>query len=204
MNNNRGGLETRAMPSKLSTLVSKIPAIRNYDNAKIIDDFYHYMKENGELSSNTYNEGQIRRTIIEDDLVDCVIALPGKLFYSTTIPASLWFLSRNKKKQEPRDRKRESLFIDGRRMSVLIGRVHRELTDQEITLISKTYLTWRDDNGADTYQDISGFCRSVKSSEIAEHGYILTPGRYVGATEVEKDSEDFGVKMKHLVRELEQ
>jgi type I restriction enzyme M protein len=162
-----------------------------------------FVLANGSMSSNQSGEGEIRKAIIEADLVDCMVALPGQLFYNTQIPACLWFLARNKKNGKFRNRTEETLFIDARKMGVLIDRVHRELTDEEIAKIAQTYHAWRGEKEAGKYEDIAGFCKSAKLEEIAAHGYVLTPGRYVGAEEVEDDDEAFEEKMLHLTQKLE-
>ena len=138
-----------------------------------------FVLANGSMSSNTSGEGEIRKKIIEADLVDCMVAMPGQLFYSTQIPVCLWLLARNKRDGRFRDRRSETLFIDARKMGVLIDRVHRELTDEEIARIAGAYHAWRGDKGAGKYADVPGFCKSAKLDEIAAHGYVLTPGRYV-------------------------
>lgn len=161
-----------------------------------------FVLANGSMSSNTSGEGDIRQAIIEADLVDCMIALPGQLFYSTPIPVCLWFLTRNKGNGRFRDRRGETLFIDARKMGVLIDRVHRELTDEEIGKIAGTYHAWRGDKGGGEYQDIPGFCKSARSEIIKSHGYVLTPGRYVGAVEIEDDGEPFENKMERLTKQL--
>jgi type I restriction enzyme M protein len=163
-----------------------------------------FVLANGSMSSNQSGEGEIRKNIIEADLVDCMIALPGQLFYSTPIPVCLWFLARNKRNSKFRDRRRQTLFIDVRKMGVMIDRVHRELTDEEIARIAGTYHAWRGDGGAGVYQDAPGFCKSATTEEIAAHGYVLTPGRYVGAEEVEDDGEPFAEKMARLTEKLEE
>jgi len=163
-----------------------------------------FVLANGSMSSYQSNEGEIRRTIIEADLVDCMIALPGQLFYSTPIPACLWFLARNKKNGKFRDRSRQTLFIDARKLGHLLDRTHRELSDDEINRIAQTYHAWRGERDAGEYHDIPGFCKSITREEIAAHGFALTPGRYVGAEEVEDDGEVFEVKMKRLVIKLEE
>jgi len=150
---------------------------------------------NGSMSSNTSGEGAIRKAIIEDDLVDCMVALPGQLFYSTQIPVCLWFLSRNKK-----NRRGNTLFIDARKLGTLFDRVHRELRDEDISKIAGVYHKWK--CGDEEYQDIQGFCKSVTVVEIKEQGYILTPGRYVGIEEQEDDGEPFEEKMAQLTGEL--
>jgi len=163
-----------------------------------------FVLANGSMSSNTSGEGDIRQAIIEADLVDCMIALPGQLFYSTQIPVCLWFLARNKRNGRFRDRRSETLFIDARKMGVLIDRVHGELTDEEIARIAGTYHAWRGDKGAGKYEDAPGFCKSVTKEEIAAHGHVLTPGRYVGAEAVEEDDEPFEEKMQRLTAKLKE
>ena len=159
-----------------------------------------FVLANGSMSSNTSGEGDIRKNIIEADIVDCMVALPSQLFYNTMIPACLWFISRDKKNHKFRDRRGEVLFIDARNMGTMIDRRHRELTDEEIAKITGVYHTWRGKSGK--YQDIAGFCKSAKIDEIRKHGHILTPGRYVGTAEVEEDDEAFDDKMKRLTSEL--
>ena len=166
------------------------------------DGFAGFVLANGSMSSNQSGEGEIRRAIIEADLVDCMVALPGQLFYSTQIPVCLWFLARNKNDGKRRDRRRETLFIDARKMGTLVDRVHRELSDEDIQKIAGTYHAWRTDKGAGSYSDVAGFCRSAATAEIAGHGHVLTPGRYVGAEEVEGDGVAFDEKMGRLVSEL--
>ncbi|MBF0290636.1 MAG: SAM-dependent DNA methyltransferase [Nitrospinae bacterium] len=163
-----------------------------------------FVLANGSMSSNQSGEGEIRRKIIEADLVDCMIAMPGQLFYSTQIPVCLWFIARDKKNNRFRDRRGETLFIDARKLGTLIDRVHRELTSEDITRIASTYHAWRGEKDAGKYADIPGFCKSAKTEEIAAHGYVLTPGRYVGAEEVEDDDEPFDDKMKHLTAKLKE
>lgn len=156
---------------------------------------------NGSLSSNTSNEGEIRKNLIEAGLVDCIVALPDKLFYSTMIPACLWILNRNKENNPKyRSRKFEILFIDARKLGQLVDRRHRELSDEDIKKIAETYHNWRNINGK--YEDIKGFCKAATIDEIREHEYILTPGRYVGIEEVEDDGVDFEEKMENLTSEL--
>ncbi len=157
---------------------------------------------NGSMSTNTSNEGEIRRQIIEADLVDCMIAMPGQLFYTTQIPVCLWFLARNKKNGKFRDRCKQTLFIDARKMGTLVDRVHRELTEEDIAKIAGTYHTWRGEKEAGEYEDIPGFCKAAGLEEIKEHGYVLTPGRYVGAEAVEDDGIPFEEKMTQLTAKL--
>jgi type I restriction enzyme M protein len=162
-----------------------------------------FVLANGSMSSNQSGEGEIRRAIIQADLVDCMVALPGQLFYSTQIPVCLWFLTRNKNDGKHRNRKGETLFIDARKMGTLIDRVHRELTDDDIYKIAGTYHAWRGDKGAGEYADVAGFCKSENAGQIEKHGFVLTPGRYVGAAEIEDEGEPFEEKMPRLVAELE-
>jgi type I restriction enzyme M protein len=166
------------------------------------DGFAGFVLANGSMSSNQSGEGDIRKAIIEADLVDCMVALPGQLFYSTQIPVCLWFLAKNKHNGKRRDRRKETLFIDARKLGTLIDRVHRELTDADIARIAGTYHAWRSDKDAGKYEDIAGFCKSATAADIAAHGHVLTPGRYVGAEEVEDDGEPFEEKMARLVAEL--
>jgi type I restriction enzyme M protein len=154
-----------------------------------------FVLANGSMSSNTSGEGEIRKAIIEDDLVDCMVALPGQLFYSTPIPVCLWFLARKKK-----NRKGKALFIDARKLGTLTDRVHRVLSNEDITRIVKSYHAWRDEK---KYEDVAGFCRSVSIEEIRAHGDVLTPGRYVGAQDVDEDDEPFEEKIRRLKEELE-
>lgn len=169
-----------------------------------------FVLANGSMSSSQSGEGEIRKAIIEADLVDCMVALPGQLFYSTQIPVCLWFLTKSKAESKRRKRTGETLFIDARKMGTLIDRVHRELTDADIDKITSTYHAWRGDSIRVSnsksrivkYEDVAGFCFSATTQQIATHGYVLTPGRYVGAEEVEEDSEPFDQKMQRLVVEL--
>ncbi|MEC9491690.1 class I SAM-dependent DNA methyltransferase [Flexistipes sp.] len=187
-----------------------IPPVNNANYAWIQHFIYHlspkgiagFVLANGSMSSNTSGEGEIRKNIIEDDMVDCMIALPGQLFYTTQIPACLWFLTKNKKNGKFKDRRGYTLFIDTRNMGSLIDRVHRELSDEEILKIAETYHAWRGEEGSGEYEDIPGFCKSVSMEEIRKHDYVLTPGRYVGAPEVEDDGEPFDEKMKRLSTQL--
>jgi len=223
-----------------------------------------FVLANGSMSSNTSGEGEIRKAIIEDDLVDCMVALPGQLFYSTQIPVCLWFLSKNKdpknktlkvstantrhvsqdslanqdesQSEKPlgfRSRKGETLFIDACKLGTLTDRVHRDLSSEDIALIADTYHAWKSgdketlkvssvnsrhgkqgslanqDEGqlrkplGSGYVDVAGFCKSVTIEEIRAQGYVLTPGRYVGAAELEEEDEPFGQKMARLTKELE-
>ncbi|MGC9219590.1 MAG: N-6 DNA methylase [Athalassotoga sp.] len=189
-----------------------------------------FVMANGSLSSNQSGEGEIRKNIIEANLVDCIVALPGQLFYNTMIPVSLWFVSRKRQNNESI---KETLFIDARKLGEMTDRTHRILTEEDIRKISSTYHAWRreimqskkleDLKVADSlaienylrekdydrsvqdhshYEDIIGFCKSVTLEEIRKNGYILTPGRYVGMEEVEGDGEPFEEKMERLTSEL--
>ena len=186
------------------------PPVGNANFAWVQHFIYHlapsgitgFVLANGSMSSNQSGEGEIRRAIIEADLVDCMVALPGQLFYSTQIPACLWFLARDKKNGRFRDRRGETLFIDGRKMGVLIDRVHRELTLEEVAKIAGTYHAWRGDAGAGDYEDVQGFCKSATVEDIKKNGYVLTPGRYVGAESAEDDGEPFEEKMQRLTAKL--
>ncbi len=166
-----------------------------------------FVLANGSMSSQQSGEGDIRKAIVEADLVDCMVALPGQLFYSTQIPVCLWFLARDKKNglggrgKKMRNRQKETLFIDARKLGALVDRVHRDLSDDDIAKIADTYHRWRGD-GTGKYEDVAGFCKSAKNEEIASHQFVLTPGRYVGAEEVEDDGEPFDAKMKRLVSTL--
>ncbi|MCD4684310.1 MAG: type I restriction-modification system subunit M [Anaerolineae bacterium] len=156
-----------------------------------------FVLANGSMSTNTTSESAIRRAMVEADLVDCMVALPGQLFYNTQIPVCLWFLNRAK----PDHRRGETLFIDARNMGALVSRVRRDLDEDEIAHIATTYHDWLNANGG-VYEDVPGFCKSATLDEIAGHGYVLTPGRYVGAADIEDDGEPFEEKMARLTTEL--
>lgn len=233
-----------------------VPPPNNANFAWVQHILYHlapngkagFVLANGSLSSTQSGEGNIRRKLIEADLVECIVALPDKLFYSTPIPACLWFLTRNKRNGAGTDRRGQVLFIDARKMGRMVNRTQRELTDDDIARIANTYHAWRGavratamrattrvapttTGGAPTpvgaglvpaqsgaglvpaqsvlappmpapYVDIPGFCRSVTIEEIRQHGYILTPGRYVGAEATETDDEPFEETMTRLVQQL--
>ena len=164
-----------------------------------------FVLANGSMSSNQSGEGEIRKNIIEADLVDCMVALPGQLFYSTQIPVCLWFIARDKKNGRFRDRRGQTLFIDARKLGTMVDRVHRELTEEDIRKIADTYHAWRGDveaNHDSPYKDIPGFCKSATIREIRKHNYILTPGRYVGAAPQKEDDEPFEEKMQRLIAQL--
>jgi type I restriction enzyme M protein len=153
-----------------------------------------FVLANGSMSSNQSGEGEIRQALLEADLIDCMVALPNQLFYSTQIPVCLWFMKKQKQRQGA------VLFIDARKMGQMTSRVHRELTDVDITRIVSTYRAW--EQGDPAYEDVPGFCASASITDIAKHGYVLTPGRFVGAEAIEDDGEPFDDKMKRLTAEL--
>jgi type I restriction enzyme M protein len=163
-----------------------------------------FVLANGSMSSNQSGEGDIRRAIIEADLVDCMIALPGQLFYTTQIPACLWFLARSKTNTKFRHRKGETLFIDARKVGLMVDRTHRDLTSDDIDRVARTYHAWRGEKDAGKYEDVPGFCKGATLQDIAVHNFVLTPGRYVGAGEQEDDDEPFEEKMTRLVARLEE
>jgi len=193
-----------------------VPPTGNANYAWIQHFIYHlapngiagFVMANGSLSTSTNAELAVRKGIIEDDLVDCIVALPGQLFYTTQIPACLWFVTRNKKADPKwgfRDRRGETLFIDARRMGHLVDRVHRELTQEEIRRIAGVYYAWKSVGAtgrSPDYEDQPGFCKSATIEEIRQHGYVLTPGRYVGVEEQEDDGVPFEEKMAELTAEL--
>jgi type I restriction enzyme M protein len=185
---------------------------KNNANFAWVQHFIHHLSPtgtagfvlaNGSMSSNTSNEGEIRKNIIEQDMVDCMVALPGQLFYNTMIPACLWFVTRDKKDHSFRNRKNEILFIDARNMGKMIDRRHKELTEEDIKLVAETYHSWRGENKR-KYEDVQGFCKSAKINEVEKHNFILTPGRYVGIPDEEEDEEGFEDKMKRLTNELKE
>jgi len=155
---------------------------------------------NGSMSSQQSGEGEIRRKLVEADLVDCMVAMPGQLFYATQIPVCLWFLARNKNNGKFRSRKGEVLFIDARKLGRMESRVHRVLDEADVQKIAGAYHAWRNVGG--DYADVPGFCKSATLAEIQAHDFALTPGRYVGAEEVEDDGEPFEEKMERLTRAL--
>jgi type I restriction enzyme M protein len=164
-----------------------------------------FVLANGSMSTNTTGEGAIRRKMIENDLLDCMIALPGQLFFTTQIPVCLWFLAKSKKAgstSDYRDRQGETLFIDARNIGSMIDRIHKELSNEDIAEIGRTYHTWRGEKKDGDYVDKSGYCKSATLDEIKANDYVLTPGRYVGAAKIEDDGIPFEEKMTDLSQTL--
>jgi len=159
-----------------------------------------FVLSNGSLSSNTSGEGDIRKALVEADLVDCIVMLPTQLFYNTGIPACLWFLSRYKNGNKNRDRKGEVLFIDASELGYMVNRRNRAFADEDIAKVADTYREWKRAEGK--YEDIKGFCKSANLAEIEKHKFVLTPGRYVGIPEEEDDGIPFEEKMGALTAEL--
>ena len=184
-----------------------VPPVGNANYAWLQHIYHHLAPKgtagvvlaNGSMSSNQSGEGEIRKAMLEADVVDCMVALPGQLFYSTQIPACLWFLAREKAPGKGRrDRRGQVLFIDARKMGELVDRTRRELTDAEIQKIADTYHAWRGEKNAGEYADVAGFCKSATLEDIRKHDHALTPGRYVGSAEQEDDGEPFEEKMRRL------
>lgn len=167
---------------------------------------------NGSMSSTQSGEDTIRRALIEGvdgkpGVVDCMIALPGQLFYSTQIPVCLWFLARDKsngiaRDKKLRDRRGKILFIDARKLGHMVDRTRKEFSDDDIDKITRAYHAWRGEGDAGAYEDVPGFCKSASLDEIKSHGYILTPGRYVGAADVEDDDIPFADRFSALRSKL--
>jgi len=157
---------------------------------------------NGSMTTNTGSEGEIRKAMINDGVVDCMVALPSQLFYNTMIPACLWFLARNKKNHKFRDRSNEILFIDARKMGTMINRKNKVLTDDDIVRIASTYHAWRSKEGG--YEDIAGFCKTASLAEVEANSFVLTPGRYVGTEEVEDDGISFEDKIDAITKSLKE
>ncbi|MBU4535926.1 MAG: type I restriction-modification system subunit M [Euryarchaeota archaeon] len=186
-----------------------VPPKRNANFAWVQHFIHHlaptgvagFVLSNGSMSAGGV-EGKIRQKIVEDDLVDCMVALPSQLFYNTGIPSCLWFISRDKSNSRFRNREGEVLFIDARKLGFMADRTHRELNDEDVSWIADTYHAWRGEKDAGEYEDIRGFCKAVKLEDIGKHDYILTPGRYVGFAEEEEDPEVFEEKMQRLTKEL--
>ena len=189
-----------------------VPPTGNANFAWVEHIIYHlapnsiagFVLANGSMSSSQSGEDGIRQKIVETDLLDCMIALPGQLFYGTAIPACLWFLTRAKASGKLRDRRGKALFIDARKLGVLVDRTHRELSPVEIDRMAGAYHAWRGEKGVGKYTDVAGFCKSATLDDIRQHGFVLTPGRYVGAEELEDDDEPFEQKMKRLSMKLEE
>ena len=167
---------------------------------------------NGSMSSTQNSEGDIRRTLIEGvggkaGVVDCMVALPGQLFYSTQIPVCLWFLARDRsngfvKSDKLRDRRHEILFIDARKLGHMVDRTRKEFSDADVEKITRAYHAWRGEADAGAYEDVPGFCKSASLGEIKAHNYVLTPGRYVGAADVEEDMSAFEEQFTKLRQAL--
>ena len=186
-----------------------VPPARNANYAWVQHIIHHlrpggtagFVLANGSMSSVQSGEGEIRTKIVEADLVDCMVALPGQLFYSTQIPACLWFVSKDRDGERHRRRTGEILFIDAREMGQMVDRTHRELTEGELDKIARTYHAWRGEQGPGEYADVAGFCRSVSLDVVRAHDHVLTPARYVGSPATEDDGEPFHEKMERLARE---
>jgi type I restriction enzyme M protein len=158
----------------------------------------------GSMSSDIATEGQIRRALIEHDLVDCMVSLPAQLFYNTQIPACLWFLARNKTNSKFRNRSHEILFIDARELGTMISRRQKELTAEDIARIADAYHSWRGKEDFAAYKDEPGFCKAVNIQEIRKNNYVLTPGRYIDVKAQEDDGEAFDEKMRRLTADLKE
>ena len=159
-----------------------------------------FVLANGSLSSKSSGEGEIRQKLVEAGLVDCIVAMPDKLFFNTGIPVSLWFISKGRDGNGHRARKGEVLFIDARELGTMETRRLRVLSDDDIAQIADTYHEWRNQNGS--YEDVPGFARSATIDEIEKHEFVLTPGRYVGTAEAEVDDEPIAEKIERLTSEL--
>jgi len=155
---------------------------------------------NGSMTSNSGGENEIRKNMILDGVVDCMVALPTQLFFNTQIPACLWFLSRNRTNGKYRNRKDEILFIDARKSGELISRKNKAFTDEDILKISEVYHNWRSKDG--NYEDVLGFCKSSTIREVEENNFVLTPGRYVGTEDVEDDGISFEDKVSVISENL--
>ena len=183
-----------------------VPPASNANFAWVQHIVYHlapqgvagFVLANGSMSSAQSGEGEIRRNLIEAGLVDCMVALPPQLFYSTQIPACLWFLARDRRNGKFRDRRGEILFMDARKLGHMVDRTHREFSDEDIARIAGTYHAWRGEKDAGRYEDVPGFCKAASLDEVRRHGHVLTPGRYVGAEAPQDDGEPFDQKMRRL------
>jgi len=186
-----------------------IPPASNANYAWLQHMIYHLSPKgimacvlaNGSLSSQTNNEGEIRKQFIENDLVDCIVGLPKQLFYNAGIPACIWFISRKRLGNHERKRSGEFLFIDAGEIGFMRDRTHREFSEEDIIRIAGTYHNWRTKVGK--YEDIKGFCKSATLAEIQKHNFVLTPGRYVGIKDEVDDGIPFEQKMKKLTAELD-
>jgi type I restriction enzyme M protein len=166
-----------------------------------------FVLANGSMSTNTSGEGAIRQKLVENDMVDCMIALPGQLFYTTQIPVCLWFLTKSKKADKQRgyrNREGETLFIDARQIGTMISRTQKELTEDDIARIAKTYHAWRGEKKDGEYEDQPGYCKSATLEDIRKHDFVLTPGRYAGAADLEDDGIPFETKMTEMTQLLYQ
>ncbi|MCG3774480.1 MAG: Type I restriction enzyme EcoKI M protein [Nitrospira sp.] len=193
-----------------------IPPVGNANYAWILHMLHHLaptgtmatVLANGSLSSKTSGEGEIRKNLVEVDLVECIVAMPGQLFFTTGIPVCLWFLTKDKtdrtvkSERAQRNRKGEVLFIDARQMGHMVTRTVKEFTDEDIAHIADTYHAWRGEPGVAAYADVPGFCASVTLETIRGQAHVLTPGRYVGNEEVEGDGEDLDVKIARLTQDV--
>ena len=157
-----------------------------------------FVLANGSMSSRQSNESEIRKNLIDADLVDCMVALPGQLFYATQRPVCLWFLARGRSNGKFRNRRGEILFIDARKLGSMVDRIHRELSDEDIADIADTYHSWQGKDSTAAYTDTLGFCKSATLEEVQRHGHVLTPGRYVGVEPTKDDEEPFEEKMARL------
>jgi type I restriction enzyme M protein len=161
-----------------------------------------FVLANGSLSSKTSGEGEIRKNLVEANLVDCIVALPEKLFFNAGIPVCLWFVAKDRAGKEHRDRRGEVLFIDARKLGTMATRTLRVLSDDDLGQIASTYHNWRNKKPDAAYEDIAGFCKSASIEEVATHDYVLTPGRYVGAADIEDDGEPIDEKLARLRSQL--
>jgi type I restriction enzyme M protein len=161
-----------------------------------------FVLANGSLSSKTSGEGEIRKNLVEANLVDCIVALPEKLFFNAGIPVCLWFVAKDRAGNGHRDRRGEVLFIDARKLGTMATRTLRVLSDDDLSKIASTYHNWRNEKPTAIYEDIAGFCKSASIEEVAIHDYVLTPGRYIGAADVEDDGEPIDEKLARLRAQL--
>lgn len=160
-----------------------------------------FVLANGSMSTNTSGEGDIRKNLVEEDKIECIVTLPGQLFYSTQIPVCIWFVSKDKNKTGKRKRNNQILFIDARKLGFMADRTHKEFSDEDIKTITETFHKWRGTVNEE-YDDVQGFCKSASIDDVRKNDYILTPGRYVGLEELEDDGEPFEEKMARLTSEL--